>query len=136
VRLTAAVGPGILIAGLVTLVLAASRGEASIYLVVVVPVMTGRSPLAFLAVLLVFIGFFVTFLGWPASAALLPGEDSSVPGPPSAPTPPARRWGGVVFLGPLPLIFGSDPRMTRSMILVGAVLFLALLALTILALLA
>ncbi len=135
-RLAAAVGPGILIAGLATLVLAASRGEASVYLVLIVPVVTGPGPLAFLGVLLVFAGFFLTFLGWPASVAVPPGEDISVPVAPSAPTTPARRWGGVVFLGPLPLVFGSDPRMRRSMILVGVVLFLALLALTILALFA
>ena len=35
-----------------------------------------------------------------------------------------------MFLGPIPIVFGSDARMTRTMLLLGIVLFLALLALT------
>lgn len=136
-RLLAAVGPGILVAGLVVLALAVARGEASLFLVVVVPVVTGSGPLALVGILLVFAGFFVSFLGWPARAAMPATDDLATAGQPAErPVPPSRRWGGVVFLGPLPLVFGSDPRMTRSMILVGVVLFLALLALTVLALLA
>src|SRR5438132_13034585 len=46
-------------------------------------------------------------------------------------TPKVRRWGGVVFLGPIPLVFGSDPQMTRWMLILGAILFLALVLLTI-----
>ena len=131
-RLLSLVGPGILVAGLLTLALAVSRGEASMYLVVVVPIVTGTGPLAFLGILLVFAGFFLAFLGWPSRA-----ESPTVPAAAApSPAPPARRWGGVVFLGPLPLVFGSDPRMSRTMLLVGAVLFLALLALTVLAFLA
>ena len=38
--------------------------------------------------------------------------------------------------GVIPVIFGSDPRMTRTMLLVGVILFLALVVLTVLALLA
>jgi uncharacterized membrane protein len=37
----------------------------------------------------------------------------------------------VVFLGPIPLVFGSDPQMTRWMLILGAILFLALVLLTI-----
>ena len=131
------VGPAVLVGGLAVLALAVGLGEASVYLVVVVPVIAATGPLAFLGVLLVFVGFFLTFLLWPTLVDRASGEPptaSSVP-PQEGPAP-ARRWGGVVFLGPIPLVFGSNPRMTRSMLLIGVALFVALLALTIYALLA
>jgi len=136
VRAIQLAGPAVLIAGLVTLALAVARGEASLYLIVVIPVVVGTGPLAFLGILLVFAGFILTFLLWSV------GRPQSIPepveGPALAPAeaPPARRWGGVVFLGPIPLVFGSDPQMTRMMLVLGAILFLALLGLTIALLLA
>ena len=131
------VGPACLLAGLAVLGLALSRGEASLYLVVVVPVITGTGPLAVLGIVLIFAGFFATFLLWPAREIPAPPKDEAVPMRGAAPRPvPPRRWGGVVFLGPFPIVFGSDPRMARAMLLIGIVLFLALLVLTIYALLA
>jgi len=128
-------GPAIVLVGLLVLAVAVQRGEASVYLVIVVPIVAGSGPIAFLAILLVFVGFFITFLLWP-SRQVAPSDQAleSVQLPTDMAKAP-RRWGGVVFLGPIPLVFGSDPRMTRAMLLVGVILFLALLALTILAVL-
>ena len=128
-------GPAIVLVGLLVLAVAVQRGEASVYLVIVVPIVAGSGPIAFLAILLVFVGFFLTFLLWPSRLAA-PSEQAleSVQLPTDMAKAP-RRWGGVVFLGPIPLVFGSDPRMTRAILLVGVILFLALLALTILAVL-
>lgn len=136
VRVIQLAGPAVLIAGLVTLALAVARGEASLYLIVVIPAVVGTGPLAFLGILLVFAGFFLTFFLWSVGAPLPAPEPVEAPAftPPEA--PPARRWGGVVFLGPIPLVFGSDPQMTRMMLVLGAILFLALLGLTIALLLA
>jgi uncharacterized protein (TIGR00304 family) len=134
------VGPAVLLAGLGTLALAVTREEADLYLILIVPVVVGTGPLALLGVLLVFVGFFLTFLLWNAGTAPSFEPPVTVPGVPTteepASTPPARRWGGVVFLGPFPIVFGSDPQMSRLMLLLGAVLFIALLALTIALLLA
>lgn len=133
-RLIRWLGPAVLVIGLVILALAVARGEASLYLVAIVPVVAGTGPLAFLGILLVFVGFFLTFFLW--SARIEAGSTEPVDERPTEGPPPTRRWGGIAFLGPIPLVFGSDPRMTRSMLWVGVALFLALLALTIVALLA
>jgi len=129
------VGPGILLTGLVALAVAVARGEASVYLIFIVPAVVGTGPLAFLGIPLVFLGFFLTFFLWTAGAplpAMGPATDpTEVPGVPPQGTPKTRRWGGVVFLGPIPLVFGSDPQMTRWMLILGAILFLALVLLTI-----
>ena len=124
-------GPGILLTGLVALASAVARGEASVYLIFVVPAVVGTGPLAFLGILLVFLGFFLTFFFWTAGTRPSEIEARGIPAiPPEEPTKP-RRWGGVAFLGPIPLVFGSDPQMTRMMLILGAILFFALLLLTV-----
>ena len=130
-RLGRFLGPGFLLAGLVALAVAVARNEASVALVFVVPVVIGSGPLAFLGVLLIFLGCFLTFLSW--SAGPLPPMPGPAEAPSGAPPEPtrSRRWGGVLFLGPIPLVFGSDPQVTRMMLVLGVILFLALLVLTI-----
>jgi len=134
VRLIRWLGPASFLAGVLVMALAVARGEANVYLVLVIPVIVGTGALAFLGVFLVFAGFLLTFLLWPSRLDADPGGRNALPVSPEG-TPPARRWGGVLFLGPIPVIFGSDPRMTRTMLLIGVVLFLALVVLTVLALL-
>jgi uncharacterized protein (TIGR00304 family) len=133
-------GPAVLLLGLLTLAVAVSRGEANLYLIVIIPAVVGTGPLAFLGILLVFVGFFLSFFLWSAGAPPLAAASMDRPVSPMPEVPPQvsprRRWGGVVFLGPIPLVFGSDPQMTRRMLVLGAVLFLALLTLTIALLLA
>ena len=131
VRLGRFLGPGFLLAGLVALAVAVARNEASLALVFVVPVVIASGPLAVLGILLIFVGFFLTFLSW--SAGPLPPMPGPAEAPSGAPPEPtrSRRWGGVLFLGPIPLVFGSDPQMTRMMLILGVILFLALLVLTI-----
>jgi uncharacterized protein (TIGR00304 family) len=133
-RMTRWLGPAALGIGLVVLALAVGRGEATVYLVFVVPVLAGTGPLAFLGILLVFVGFFLTFLLW-STRTPAGSVEQGVSTAPAETAPPVRRWGGIAFLGPIPLVFGSDPRMTRTMLWVGVALFLALLALTLVALL-
>jgi uncharacterized protein (TIGR00304 family) len=133
-------GPVALAVGLVALGWAVARGEAKLYLVLVVPVIVGTGPFALLGILLVFLGFALTFFFWPFARAaarhptIEPPKATSEGPPQGAAAPEAsrgRRWGGVVFLGPIPLVFGSDPQMTRWMLILGAIVFFALLILTI-----
>ena len=139
VRLIRWLGPASFLAGILILALAVARGEGSLYLVLIVPVVVATGPLALLGIVLVFAGFLLTFWFWPSRSAGEPHGLASLPvsreGRPQA-APPTRRWGGVLFLGPIPVIFGSDPRLTRTMLVVGVILFFALLALTIFALFA
>ena len=135
VRLIRWLGPALLVAGVLTMALAVTQGQANIYLVLVIPVIVGTGPLAFVGILLVFAGFLLTFLLWPSRFVEDLENRDALPTSPEA-AAPARRWGGVLFLGPIPVIFGSDPRMTRTMLLIGVVLFLALVALTVIALFA
>src|SRR5438034_4583619 len=65
VRLIRWLGPASLVAGFLTIALAVARGEANVYLVLIIPIIVGTGPLAFSGILLVFVGFLLTFLLWP-----------------------------------------------------------------------
>jgi uncharacterized membrane protein len=83
-------------------------------------------------------GVFLFLLAWSGAIAAAPGALPAVPPAPSSGTPSPsgteRRWGGVVFLGPIPVVFGSDQKVTKWMLVVGVLLFVALLVSTVIAL--
>ena len=125
-------GPALFVAGIAVVAVAIARGEATLLIVLVFPVVQATGGLGALGVLLLVAGFIASFFALPFRGepeVVVPPTGPSPPAPPPAATP-SRRWGGVVFLGPIPIVFGSDARMTRTMLLLGIVLFLALLALT------
>jgi uncharacterized protein (TIGR00304 family) len=141
VRPVRLLGPALLVLGIAVLVLAFLQGEASLALFIIFPVITATGGWAILGILLVVAGFFLSFLTWPGRSA-----DSTLPEPsPAAPPPggtpasasepsPHRRWGGVVFLGPVPIVFGSDQKVTLWMLILGVVLFVAFVVFTVIAL--
>lgn len=135
VRLLRMLGPVLLVAGLACLVVGYVQGQASLSLFVIFPVVTATGGWSALGILLLIVGVFAFFLTWPSwTAPALPGPAGPAPGPSplDAATPPSnRRWGGVVFLGPVPVVFGSDPKIAKWMILVGVLLFVGLLVLTV-----
>lgn len=117
-RVAVAVALVLLGSGAAALAYAASIGQATFALVLIVPVLVGTGPWAFLGGLLVMAGLFLGF------AALASRPAAEVPGA-GAPPPPTeeRRAAGFVLIGPVPIAFGS----TRA--LAVAMLVLALLAL-------
>lgn len=124
-------GPALFAAGVVAIAIALVRGEATLNLVLIFPVLTATGGWAILGIALVIAAFFATFLTWTARIEAVPEPIPSPPTMPAeAPRAPRGRWGGVVFLGPIPIVFGSDARVTRWMLLLGVILFLALLLLT------
>lgn len=126
-------GVGLFALGVALLAVAVTRGEAVPYLVLIFPVVQATGPLAFGAIASLFAGMVVFFLafairpdGVPVSPGVAPPPSEIPPGE-RAP-PPRTRAGGVVFLGPLPIIFGSDAQVARWMIVVAVVLFVLLVA--------
>jgi len=139
VRFVRLVGPAVLLVGVAALAIGFLDNQATLSLFVIFPVVTATGAWSILGIVLMIAGFFLFFFAWPSSvepeAAVQPASTSS-PASPAPPAPPAapRRWGGVIFLGPIPVVFGSDQKVTQWMLLVGVVLFVALLVLTIIAL--
>jgi len=138
VRLTRLAGPVLFVAGVAALVYAFLQNEATPNLVVIIPLITATGRWAFLGILLMVVGVFLFFLTWSgaleAAPAALPPAPPAASSPAASPSTSPRRWGGVVFLGPVPVVFGSDQKVTKWMLLVGVLLFVALLVFTVIVL--
>jgi len=116
-----------LFGGIALLGYGAATGQARVILIFpvfegVVPVVGGL--LIMLAMFLWFLSAARTGVSWPTDS----GE--AVPTSPPAPVAPApaAKAGGVVFLGPFPIVFGSDPRIAKAMLILGIILAVILLA--------
>jgi uncharacterized protein (TIGR00304 family) len=134
VRVVRLVGPAIFLVGVVFLAVGFIENQATLNLFVIFPVVTATGWWAILGIVLMIVGLFLSFLTWSAPVQPPPTTASAPQSPSTHPQASPRRWGGVVFLGPIPLVFGSDQKVTQWMMILGAFLFVALLVLTVVAL--
>jgi uncharacterized protein (TIGR00304 family) len=108
------------VAGAALVADAVLRGQASLSLVLVVPVFSGSSVEFLLGVVLLVVGFLLLPLSlWEPSESeplLRPAEGPSVP-PPST----GAAGGGVVLIGPVPIFFGAWKNVSRRVRLLAAV---------------
>lgn len=97
-------------------------GQAEVGLFVVVPFVVGSGPVPLAGALLVMAGMFGLFA---ASARSLGPEQPPRPTEPSptADEEPRTEAGGVVMIGPIPIVLGSD-RRTAILAALGGVLVL------------
>ena len=121
--------------GVALLAWAVASGGATLYLVVIFPILTGTSPALFGGVVLLLLALFLTpwALSFGGQAGALPPAPA-IPGP--GPQRPTVYGGGVILLGPIPIFFGSVRPGRRwvyllagvggILLLVAVVLFFAL----------
>src|SRR2546422_3475470 len=85
-------------------------GQGQVFLVVIFPVITGSGPIPLAGTGLVMLGFVLGFLSMARLPTMARDSPSIESAPPSSSAPPQqsppRRFGGVVFLRPLPVLFG------------------------------
>ncbi len=124
-----------LIGGVALLAYGAAVGQVQGYLVLIFPVLTGSGPLPLAGIALLVLGIVLGFLSFARSPLEVPGgpqpaaRSASSPSSPPTPAPgPSKPFGGVVFLGPIPIVFGSDARMSKYMLVLAAVVTALLLA--------
>ena len=122
------IGIVVLLIGLAATAWSVYSGLISFSLVVIIPVLTSDSALGSLPLLLIFAGFLILALG-PAL-----GEDGSEEAEDTVDAGAERtgaarpKFGGVVLIGPIPIVFGSDGRTA----LIAAAIAIVILALVIL----
>ncbi|MFO8110014.1 MAG: DUF131 domain-containing protein [Thermoplasmata archaeon] len=101
--------PGIAFAaGIILVVTALLQGEASVALLLFIPILYGGGWLLGLGILLIMSSIVLWFF------MLSQEETRSAKG--------ESKYGGVVFIGPVPIVFGSDTKVTRIMLYVGLVI--------------
>ena len=120
----------LLLSGVLLLVFSVISGSTRVFMFLIFPVFSGSSPLFFVSVLLIIAGFLTAplfFLGdlyeiasYEKNAAIMPEEKDNV----------KIRAGGVIFIGPIPVVIAGDRRTAFYTMIVGLVLLLFLLFLT------
>jgi uncharacterized membrane protein len=121
-----------LVGGIAALAVAVAQGGAQVHLLLVVPVVTGSSPLALAGILGILAAMVLGFTAV-AGRALPPPAPASPTGvagansrPPAEGASPAAS--GVIFLGPFPIVFGSSPSIARTTLILAIALFALLVA--------
>lgn len=122
-------GIGALVVGAFLIGGAIASGEAELALAVIFPVIYGGGPLLAAGIAALLAGFVLWFLGLAGGPAALPAVPAELPERPTVPAEARRRFGGVVFIGPVPIAFGSDQRAAFWALVGGAILVALLLAL-------
>lgn len=109
----------LLIGGIALLGFSVAEGESSAGLFLVFPVLIGSGIWAFLGMMCIMGALLFGFMGMGARFAGFGEFDESEPGERQKQgqgqrprTGPAVKGGGVVLIGPIPIIFGSDTRLT------------------------
>ena len=121
-----------LIGGIALLGYAVASGEANVAIVVFIPVVYGSGIMAFLGMICIIAAIFLGFLG---VANRFVGEEEDEPERSTSKTRPPQptqykpqksvKGGGVVLIGPIPVIFGSDTRMAVILAILAIILIIA-----------
>lgn len=122
-----AVGSALLARGLLT-----EGGQVA--LVLIFPVFALQGPLSTVGAVLIFLSVLLGFLslasfGPPHLGEAVPGRVGPLPEEGRTGETRRRRFGGILLLGPVPIVFGSDAKITVTMLILAIVLTVVLLVL-------
>ncbi|RLF47030.1 MAG: hypothetical protein DRN29_03630 [Thermoplasmata archaeon] len=112
--------PAILfILGIALLLIAFVKGEAEAGIFIIFPFIAGSGILSFFGMLLIFLSFILFIFSFPLKSEL---QEAPMP------AKMEKKTGGIVFIGPIPVIFSSDLTTAKILIIVATIiLFLFLL---------
>lgn len=105
------------------LAVAVATGQAEVGLLLVVPFVVGSGPLPFVGTLLLFFGMVGFFLGTARRVTSPTGRARSDAGTSRAAEEPRTEGGGLIMIGPVPIVVGSD-RRTALLAALGGILVL------------
>jgi len=111
----------VLLAGISLVIFSILEGEANIALLFIVPMIYGTGVYLAIGILLIFLSFimFFLFLGHPK---VVNREIKKTK------TQKDSSYGGVIFIGPIPIIFGKDKSIAKKMMYLGLLIALILAA--------
>ncbi|MEM2839681.1 MAG: DUF131 domain-containing protein [Thermoplasmata archaeon] len=105
-------------------------GESEFGLFIIFPFVIGSGPIAAAGAILLFFAVLLAFISF---ATRLPKSDEfQAPQTQNTVSGFEKRYGGVVMIGPVPIAFGSDSKIARLMMLIGIIIFVAIVAVLIL----
>jgi len=111
--------------GIMILGYSVSEGEGNAGIFLIFPVFYGSGLFAFLGVLCIMGAMILGFVGFAEYAAAKqgpePGSTQKARGKPQR----SVRGGGVVLIGPIPIIFGSDPKTAVVLVILALIIMVA-----------
>ena len=114
-----------LIIGFSLIVFAAITGEADVALFLIFPVIYGGGWLMLAGIVLVFISFILFFM-IPFQNISRKEEYREHKGWAEEEGPRESKYGGVIFIGPIPIVFGKDKDITQKMLYMALILVITL----------
>jgi uncharacterized membrane protein len=126
------VGIGLILLGAFLIAWAIATHQVTLYLLVILPVLTSSSPLFVAGILSIFFGVLAAIVGTGFESGPEPTPSVSPRAHPSG-----SGVGGVILIGPVPIVFGSWSGLSRrariGLAIGGAVVFVAILTILLLA---
>lgn len=123
---------GLIVLGIIVLAVGALNGDGEFVILLFIPVYRGTGPYALGGGLLIFLGIvvgmiylFKTYV--PAPYRGPEGGSQASKGGQGAPPMGGSKHGGVVFVGPVPIVWGSDAKTTLYAIIIGIIVVTAVL---------
>jgi uncharacterized protein (TIGR00304 family) len=120
----------LLICGIISLGYSVTSGEGSAAVVVFIPVFYGSGLFSFIGVLCIIAAIFLGFLGFAQGAFKEEGVEEPQGQRTSSPSQSQQRpgpqksikGGGVVLIGPIPVVFGSDAKTAMILMVLAIIL--------------
>jgi uncharacterized protein (TIGR00304 family) len=111
--------------GIILLAVSVIQNGGTVYLALIFPIYVGSDAWGFFGILCVIGAFFVGLLGF-LPIGLYEGESEGGSRGVPASEGPKRRFGGVVMLGPIPIVVGSDVKMSIVAMVLAIILIVVL----------
>ncbi|MFP4186514.1 MAG: TIGR00304 family membrane protein [Thermoplasmata archaeon] len=113
----------VLLSGIFLVIYGVIEGDAEVALLIFIPVIYGAGIYLTGGVLMIFLSFFLFFV---FSFQQVRGRENQKVKP--GRTHKESSYGGVIFIGPIPIIFGKDKSIAKKMMYLGLLIALILAA--------
>ena len=115
-----AVGFSLILFGIALLVVFSLLGLASVGLFIIFPFFFSTNPISAIPIIIIIFGFLILFFA-PFSGSIERNEDRSEP---NLRGESKKSFGGIIMIGPVPIIFGSSRKMVYALIGVAVVIII------------
>ena len=107
------------VAGAASIAASIISGEGQVGLFLIFPFVFLQGGIGAVGILLVILGVFCLLIGISTSATDIPESTAGEPGSAAPKGGAKKNFGGVVLIGPFPIIFGSDAKMANIMLMIA-----------------
>ena len=111
------------VAGVALIIASVSNGEGQVGLFLIFPFIVTQGWIGALGSLLIFLAIISVFVGFWGSARRDLTQTSETISSPVGQT--KKKYGGVVLIGPIPIVFGSDEKIAKSMLIIALAILAA-----------